>query len=129
MGEEGGPFRVASPPDLTAAHRVAAGACEARARAVERGGGAPPAAAFAARALLEGRLQAAPSHRPLRSRREVPLVLGEVREMVIQNTGHASIDSADSSRSYRGCLHVFDERCVACVLRNFYRVGPCASMQ
>merc|ERR1712078_120768 len=52
--EEGGPLRLAAPPDLAAAHRVAAGAREARARAVERGGGAPPAAAFAARALLVG---------------------------------------------------------------------------
>merc|ERR1712182_102742 len=65
--EEGGPFRVASPPDLTAAYRVAAGACEARARAVERGGGAPPAAAFAARALLEGQRGCKRHHRTGRS--------------------------------------------------------------
>merc|ERR1712182_146908 len=52
--EEGRPLRAAPHPDLAAAHRVAAGAREARARVVERGGGASPAAAFAARALLEG---------------------------------------------------------------------------
>merc|ERR1712139_91908 len=52
--EEGGPLRAAPPPDLAAAHRVAVGAREARARVVERGCGAPPAAASAARAFLEG---------------------------------------------------------------------------
>merc|ERR1711904_120657 len=54
MGEEGRPLRVAPPPDLSAAHRVAVGAREARARVVEGGCGAPPAAAFATGSLLEG---------------------------------------------------------------------------
>merc|ERR1711959_359486 len=65
--EEGGPLRLAAPPDLAAAHRVAAGARETRARVVERGGGAPPAAAFAARALLEGQRGCKWHHRTGRS--------------------------------------------------------------
>merc|ERR1739847_107633 len=65
--EEGGPLCPAPPPDLAAAHRVAAGAREARARVVERGGGAPPAAAFAARALLEGQRGCKRHHRTGRS--------------------------------------------------------------
>merc|ERR1712118_88980 len=52
--EEGRPLRVAPPPDLAAVHRVAVGAREARARVVEGGCGAPPAAAFATGSLLEG---------------------------------------------------------------------------
>merc|ERR1711972_152210 len=50
----GRPQRAAATPDLTAAHRVTAGACEARARALEGSCGAPAAAAAAACIVHEG---------------------------------------------------------------------------
>merc|ERR1711964_295019 len=52
--QEGGPQRPPLAPDLAAAHRVAARAREARARALEGGGRTAAAAALAARALHEG---------------------------------------------------------------------------
>merc|ERR1712098_607475 len=54
--EEGRPQRAPPAPDLAAAHRIAARAREARARALEGGRGAAAAAASAARAVHEGDL-------------------------------------------------------------------------
>merc|ERR1712196_722920 len=65
--EEGRPLRAAPPPDLAAAHRVAAGAREARARVVEGGCGAPPAAAVAVGSLPEGQRGCKRHHRSGRS--------------------------------------------------------------
>merc|ERR1711964_295559 len=52
--EEGGPQRAPLAADLAAAHRVAARACEARARALEGGRRAAAAAAPAAGVVHEG---------------------------------------------------------------------------
>merc|ERR1712013_249650 len=52
--QEGRPQCPALVADLAAAHRVAAGACEARARALEGGGGPSSAAAAAVGLVHEG---------------------------------------------------------------------------